>query len=166
MDTSIKIIGFDNYTIYEDGRVWSKWNGGRFMSSTLNRDGYMRVGLRNKGKLKGCSVHRLVAMHFVKGHFPELQVNHLDGNKTNNHFKNLEWVTAKENKKHSIDTLGKHSRGSKNGGAKLTDEKVKLIRGLLKVNIPKMQIAKMFNVSRRTILRIEDGVHWVHVPKC
>lgn len=56
------------------------------------------------------SVHRLVASHFVKGD-TNLEVNHKDGDRTNNRSDNLEWVTRSENIQHSYDTLPRKQHG-------------------------------------------------------
>ena len=58
------------------------------------------------------TVHRLVADTFYDGDHSELQVNHIDGNKTNNFIANLEFVTGSANVKHAYDTgLRKPSGG-------------------------------------------------------
>ena len=68
------------------------------------RNGYYYYHFRdNKGSHNSTSVHRLVAMHFVDNPLPEEydQVNHLDGNKANNVFSNLEWCNEKLNMEHA-----------------------------------------------------------------
>ena len=63
----------------------------------------MIVRLYKNGVPKKFLVHRLVAQAFLsKSKKP--QVNHIDGNKQNNYYKNLEWATSQENNKHAFDT--------------------------------------------------------------
>lgn len=58
--------------------------------------------LKIDGKNKLFFVHRVVALHFVDGYFDGAVVNHKDGNKSNNHYTNLEWVSRSDNNKHAI----------------------------------------------------------------
>lgn len=58
--------------------------------------GYFAVSIANKN----VKVHRLVAKAFVPNPEKKPFINHKDGNKQNNYFKNLEWVTNKENSIH------------------------------------------------------------------
>ncbi len=90
---------FEHFVVYDDGRVQNTITG-RFLVGDKNTGGYARVALYNKPYHKRFFVHRLVAEYFVEGYDPNLQVNHIDGNKLNNHYTNLEWVTQSENEQH------------------------------------------------------------------
>lgn len=50
-------------------------------------------------------VHRLVAKYFVENPKPDEFdiVNHIDGDKMNNHYKNLEWCNISINTQHAYD---------------------------------------------------------------
>ena len=50
----MEINGFENYLIYEDGRVWSNQGKGRFLKTSVSHDGYLRIGLNKDGKKKIC----------------------------------------------------------------------------------------------------------------
>lgn len=98
---SIKgLIG--KYEISNCGNVRRLENNNRInVISKINKDGYKEVVLcHNKHFL----VHRLVACNFLP-YDETLIVNHMDGNKLNNCYKNLEWVTKEENRLHAIKLL-------------------------------------------------------------
>ena len=66
-------------------------------------NGYAIINLWRNGQMKRYYIHRLVAAHFVENPKEYNIVNHIDGNKTNNYYENLEWCTAKHNIQHAID---------------------------------------------------------------
>lgn len=65
----------------------------------------LMVSLRNLGDDKKETIHRLVAEAFLKKGPEHTEVNHIDGNRWNNHVSNLEWCTHSENVQHSYDSL-------------------------------------------------------------
>ena len=91
---------YKGYKISEDGRVFNK-KGDKELYYNVNHKGYKRVALFYEGKSKKYFVHRLVAMLYVENPNNKNQVNHIDGDKLNNHYTNLEWVTNKENNSHA-----------------------------------------------------------------
>ena len=67
----------------------------------VSKDRRVAVCLYNKGKKKMCSVHRLVAKAFIENPDNLPEVNHIDGNPSNNYVTNLEWCDDSYNKIHA-----------------------------------------------------------------
>jgi len=74
---------------------------GRICKPFLSQDGYLKVSLCLRGQRQHKFIHDLVSREFLGPRPCGTQVNHKDGKKTNNHFSNLEYVTAKENVRHA-----------------------------------------------------------------
>lgn len=71
------------------------------LANNINTKGYCYVSLHKpKVNRKKFLVHRLVGIHFIDNPNNKPQINHIDYNKVNNYYKNLEWVTNKENGLH------------------------------------------------------------------
>jgi len=68
-----------------------------------NGKGYKQLYVQINRKRILFYIHRLVAKYFIENPLNLPEVNHIDGNKSNNSFKNLEWVTRKENVNHAFD---------------------------------------------------------------
>jgi len=95
------IKGYEKqYQINEIGEV--KNQRGHILSPHSDKDGYFRVDLYKHNERKKFGVHQLVARNFVSGNFEGAVVNHKDENKRNNHFSNLEWISAKENTNYGL----------------------------------------------------------------
>jgi len=112
----MEVIGFPNYLIYDDGRVYSKERNGTlggFLKPETVRGGYHRVVLSKDNKSYKRMVHRLVAEHYICNVEDKKQVDHIDRNKLNNHISNLRWVTASENG-HNKGTFCNNKCGYKN----------------------------------------------------
>lgn len=124
--------------------------------------GYAVVRIQHNKVIKSFIVHRLVASYFIEKIPGKNVVNHIDGNKKNNHFKNLEWMTREENQKHANDN-NLICIGERNGRSKLTNEDIVKIRLRLDQGISKAKIAAMFNVSAGLIGHIKMGRNWTHV---
>jgi hypothetical protein len=86
------IIGYPNYLIYDDGRVWSKKTK-KFLSQSRLRDGYIRYCLYNNKKSKQYSAHILVAEHYIPNPNNYKTIDHIDRCRTNNNISNLRWAS-------------------------------------------------------------------------
>lgn len=131
-----------------------------------SRDHYFRVILKVQGVQKTFLVHRLVLLTFSTPPSSRHQVNHINGDKSDNRLVNLEWVTPRENIKHSIEILGNYNiagRGEAHGGVKLTNEQVYEIRRLFNEGTSKTEISRRFGVARTTIYRIVYRINWTHL---
>lgn len=110
------VISLDRYVTRNDGIV--QFKKGKNMNLRENDDGYLIVHLSKNGKGKYYSVHTLVAKAFIPNPDNLPEVNHIDFNRKNNVYTNLNWMTHKENVHHTIKA-GRHNcnrdlRGSKN----------------------------------------------------
>jgi len=74
---------------------------GRVLKPGKTTKGYLFVVLSDNSKQRPYSVHRLVGKVFVPNPTNLPEINHLDFDKSNNHFENLEWTTRSGNNKHA-----------------------------------------------------------------
>lgn len=169
-----------SYAVSNFGRVkrlrHEKWNSLNQSYSTYaeiilsigygNAKGYGRIKIvyaDNTSKV--CGVHRLVCECFKENPNNLPQVNHKDGDKTNNHHSNLEWSTQASNMQHRIHTLGvEHwKKGEDSNFTILTEKQVRQIPIMLEQGKTRTQIAKDFNVVKGTITEITKGRSWKHL---
>jgi hypothetical protein len=90
--------------VSDEGRIKSLLRDERILKMHPNPKGYMVVRVTINRKKISLKVHREVAKAFNDNPNKLPQVNHKDGDKTNNNYWNLEWVTNKENADHAKRT--------------------------------------------------------------
>lgn len=154
----------EKYSVSETGEVKSLFTG-KLLKQSVSKRGYLVVNVRVNGKRRPYPVHKLVAEAYLPVVEGKSHVNHIDGDKLNNHKDNLEWCNDLENKEHAWAT-GLMKRGqdcSKNG---LTEEVVKLICSKLESGMSVGDILKSLPdepVNRSTILNIRSRRSWKHI---
>lgn len=143
--------------------------GGKVLSQKTKKNKYKEVALYiNNQKCTMKYVHRLMYETFV-GEIPSThQINHIDGNKSNNLIDNLELVTPSENMKHSYHVLGnklKAMKGQDHRNAKLSDDEVILIKKMYSEGVPSRDIHKSFSnkVSLSSLRKVCYGLTWKHI---
>lgn len=109
MENALKIaMAASNYFgVDRDGNVYLETPYGfRRLPKYKRKGGYEYVEVTTNGVRKKISVHRLVAMAFHANPHKFTQVNHIDGDPSNNKADNLEWISGGDNQLHSRYVLG------------------------------------------------------------
>ena len=102
----VAVPGFeDYYEVSSDGDLRSLGSG-RVLAKNSMGAGYVKADLWKDGGRMQTSVHRIVASAFVPRPDGCDEVNHKNGNKTDNRASNLEWVTRSDNVNHAYYALG------------------------------------------------------------
>lgn len=119
------------YIVSDNGTIINVERGNELKQST-DKDGYYRVSLqREDGTSSRYGVSRIVAWEYWANRDISLVVDHKDGNKQNNYYMNLEWVTVKENTRRAEAMGLRNVRGSSNGHSKYTEAEIHNICRLL-----------------------------------
>lgn len=170
----IKIPNFSRYVASEDGHIYSLnyKNSGKtkILKPALSRDGYLRTMIQNdQGKYVNTSVHKMIALAYHGERPLGLEINHINGIKTDNSPINLEYVTRSQNCQHSFDIgLQKPKKGELNGWSKLTNEQVLHARELKRTKgrfWGRNELAKEFGISPKHLQKIVNEKHgsWNHI---
>ncbi len=117
---------------------------GKILSPWLRTDGYPAVTLSKEGTKAAYPVHRLVMASFVGPCPSDMEVNHMDRNKTNAHLVNLEYITHKQNV----------LRGDEHPRALITEEQALSIKKELQA------LTERYGVSKTTLVNILRGLSW------
>lgn len=153
VSTAGKVRSLPRTIINKDGHYYRY--SGKILKGSLDKDGYLRFILNKNGVRIYKSCHRLVAETFIPNPENKPQVNHKNGDITNNTKSNLEWCTIKENRQHAYDTgLQKAKSGVNHYSSKLSKKDVISIRKLLDKGETTLQISKKFNTSKSAVSRI------------
>lgn len=171
-ETWVSLPGFEGfYEVSNKGRVRGvdrvasfrgRWGDatakmpGKILKPSVTKGGYYYVSLSKNSKKRKFFVHRLVMLAFFGD--SDLQINHKDGDKSNNNMGNLEYCTAQENLLHCTRVLKKRT-GENSPTSKLTQEQVNNIREdgrLLR------EIAADYGVTLQAIHLIKKRKNWAH----
>ena len=144
--------------------------GGKTLSQKTKSNGYKEVNLYIKpqrGTMK--YVHRLMYETFV-GEIPSgYEINHIDGNKSNNQITNLELVTPSQNRLHSWHVLGNKNltamKGEDHPKAKVTEDFVRSAKNAYKngVSIRDIYTNSKCKITLSSLRKICYGQTWKHI---
>jgi len=124
------------------------------LKAWLHTTGYIRVAL---GRGNQRYVHRLVAQAFLPNPDSLPQVDHMDGNRMNNHVSNLRWVTAQQNAIMGGDRHNWDAQRIASAKRRIYYVKKKEFQALLDQGYSLRYVAKLFGTSHSVISRIVKG---------
>ena len=153
------INNYSDYMANVNGNIFSI-KSNKYLKPQLYKNGYTNVDLCNNGKVKKFLIHRIIAETFLPNPKNKSQVNHINGNKSDNRVENLEWVTHSENQKHSIKLGLRSAKGIKNSQVKLSE---KIILNIFNSTEKNKYLALKYNISQATICDIKKGRSWTHI---
>ena len=175
METWKDIPGYEeSYMVSDMGRVYSKTRfikqgdkrrltKGRILSQKNRKYGYREVNLYKNNTGSSCAVHHLVCSAFIDEDITGMDVNHKDGNTSNNALYNLEVCTHLENMRHAIKTGLLKNYGEHSASSKLKDEDIIEIRSLRNKGYKLKDIANLFDISFQHVSDIANNKKWKHI---
>lgn len=145
---------YDNILVSSLGKIKNA-STGNLVSIRTTKQGYQTCSLHPTGYNRTISklVHRLVAeTFFAYLDTDKYEVNHMNGNKSDNSIHNLNWMTRQENLQHARDTgLFKQQWGKANGRYKYSEDDIKTLDNLRTEGYTLKQLGYLLDISESSV---------------
>ncbi len=156
-----RIVGYENYAVTDDGRVFNcKTN--RLLRVDISNRGYHRITVCKNNKPKKMTIHRLVAELFIPNPNNYQTVNHISGDKSDNSINNLEWMSQAQNQEHAVAT-GLCPRGSSNGNSKYSENFIDVVCELISQGKPRGEVIKLTGITKSAFDDVRRRKTWAHI---
>lgn len=133
----------------------------RILKDSSHPGGYRTISFRGSRREY---VHRVVMAAFA-GPGDGKDVNHIDGDKTNNALSNLEYCDRLHNVRHAIRTGLQNNAGECNGMNRYSESQIRHVLSLRDSGFSQKTISKMTGVSTGVIYQVLKGKHWKHLQE-
>lgn len=141
----------------KSGNPFTQSRRGRILRGVGHSGGYLTVALNGRRREY---IHRIVMAAFVGPPSERQDVNHIDGDKTNNRLDNLEYCDRLYNVRHAVATGLQNNAGEGNGMHKYKAEQIVAAHGLVASGVSRADAAKATGVSPATVENVTAGKSW------
>jgi uncharacterized protein (DUF433 family) len=170
-DVWARIEDFPDYAVSAGGWIMRLTDGiglSRAKAGTILR-GYRKgrypiINLWKDKKAKTQYLHRLVARYFVENPDGKPEINHIDGDRSNPSFDNLEWVTRPENMDHAVAN-SLNARGQNHGMSKLSRQQVESLLEKRSAGAKQRELAAEFGITQGMVSAICRGKNWREIER-
>lgn len=97
-------VVLDNFEISEYGVILNTKTG-KYRNYSISSTNYFKIKLMVNGKNKTYKIHQLVYASFIGDIDENLTINHIDCNRYNNHYSNLEQIPMEANLEHYKNSI-------------------------------------------------------------
>jgi hypothetical protein len=158
------IPGYEPYLLSDDGEVHHPSGRRPLTVKMMGRGRYLGVRLTLPDGPRNVGLHRLVAAVHIPNPDAKPEVNHRNGDTTDNRPGNLEWTTHRENMDHA-GRIGLLARGSQHHAAKLSHADVLEIRRRHAAGEIESwnALAREYGVTWATIQKVILRRSWKHI---
>jgi len=159
-ETTFEVSNLGNVRALPFDYMWrgkAMHRSGGAVTQSRHSGGYHVVALRDGKKHY---VHRLVMAAFVGPQPSKTDVNHIDGDKSNNCLANLEYCDRLHNVRHAIRTGLQNNAGEGNGQNKYTAEQIQTARRMVESGSTQRAAAKATGVAESTVQMVVTGRRW------
>lgn len=156
------------FRVRGDGRIETnrRWNGHRdvevdwYVCDRADGKGYRYVSYH----MVRIKAHRLAWCLYHPGEvLGDREINHDDGDRSNNRKKNLEACDESRQSQHAYATGLNSARGERHRLAKLTVAQVREMRALHALEVPFAALARKFGVTPRAAMLAATRKTWKHI---
>lgn len=144
------------YYVTEDGKCF---RNDRELKGYKNTKGYVKIEIwENNSRVRTESLHRMIGETYLENPENKTQINHKDGNKTNNHISNLEWVNQSENIQHRLDVL-QVGMDLDHSSTKIPAKQIKILRVMKRLGIPIsiQETSEKWGVTKHYLRKVING---------
>ena len=162
-EVTMKFTNYFGYIVYEDGTVLSKVSN-KPMKIQVNYKGYPCIGFQINKRKVNKTIHRLLAELFIPNPYNFSDVDHIDGDRTNNNLSNLRWVTHGDNIQHSYNFGKRSATGINNVRCKNNESIVREVCIYLQSGLSAAKIRDL-GYNYGLVRAIKSRKNWNHISR-